>query len=246
MLKKVIMDNNNSATFVCPQCIKARTMDVRRYRSIDTAIKVNCRCPCGHSYTVLLERRKHRRRKLTLAGTFLGSGNEKGFITITDLSRSGLKFKLNKKKSLMIGDKIIVSFNQEEGQQASIVEREVIVRNSKGLEVGAEFCATDREEIREACLIAADYNIQGRLYSNFIQDISAGGVFIETRNSYPTGEKITITFSIDDQNTFKITGEIARSTSAGIAVRFKNVTNFQEQQLKTLVKKMVGQKKVTG
>ncbi len=49
---------DDKATFVCPKCEKAKTADVSKYKFVDAEIKVNCKCPCGHRYTVLLDRRQ--------------------------------------------------------------------------------------------------------------------------------------------------------------------------------------------
>jgi len=97
----------------------------------------------------------------------------------------------------------------------------------------------NREHNRQACLIAVDYSTQDRFFKDFIQDISAGGVFIETREPFEQGQNIALTFSIpNSQVPFRVSGEIARSTSDGIAVKFEQVTKYQEEILKALLDKM--------
>lgn len=96
-----------------------------------------------------------------------------------------------------------------------------------------------REHSRQSCLIAVDYSTKDRFFKDFIQDISAGGVFIETREPFKIGQKVALTFTIpNSQVPFRVSGEIARSSSDGIAVKFKQVTKYQEEILKSLIDKM--------
>jgi len=97
----------------------------------------------------------------------------------------------------------------------------------------------ERSHPRKPCLITVDYSSQDRFFRDFIQDISAGGIFIETRELFNEGLDIGLTFSIpNSQIPFRISGEIVRTTSRGVAVRFKNVTTYQQEILNSLVKKM--------
>jgi Tfp pilus assembly protein PilZ len=69
-----------------------------------------------------------------------------------------------------------------------------------------------------------DYANQDQVFKGFIQDISAGGVFITPRTSFSVGEEITLTFSPPNyQEPVKIKGEIIRSDQLGIGVKFKTV-----------------------
>jgi hypothetical protein len=67
--KTKIVDGN--AMFVCPECFKAKTVDVSKQADKGGSLKVNCKCPCGHSYTVMLDKRKHDRVVITLPGIFV-------------------------------------------------------------------------------------------------------------------------------------------------------------------------------
>ena len=81
-----------------------------------------------------------------------------------------------------------------------------------------------REHLRTPCFIAVDYANQDQVFKGFIQDISAGGVFITPRTSFSVGEEITLTFSPPNyQEPVKIKGEIIRSDQLGIGVKFKTV-----------------------
>jgi Tfp pilus assembly protein PilZ len=67
-----------------------------------------------------------------------------------------------------------------------------------------------------------DYSVEGRVFKDFIQDISAGGLFIKTQASLSTGQQITLTFMPPDgKKPVRIDGTIERSDAKGIGVKFK-------------------------
>jgi predicted RNA-binding Zn-ribbon protein involved in translation (DUF1610 family) len=139
MSQKAFIAKDNTATFVCPECQKSKTADVSKYKHIEKAVRVKFKCPCGHSYSVLLERRKHIRKHLNLSGMFINKRNsKKGNITITDLSRSGLRLKLNFSQDLKPGDKLDLEFTLDD-KVRSLVKKEVVVRSVNDLSVGVEF-----------------------------------------------------------------------------------------------------------
>jgi Tfp pilus assembly protein PilZ len=81
-----------------------------------------------------------------------------------------------------------------------------------------------------------DYNVGDRYYRDFIQDISASGVFIKTSQKFSVGQPILMTFmSPDNQKPFRISGEIIRTQGGGIGVAFKIESQVQELVLKSFV-----------
>jgi len=79
-----------------------------------------------------------------------------------------------------------------------------------------------RERPRKSCLMLVDYATLDRAYKDCIRNISASGLFIETRTPFSIGQKITLTFSSSNyERPIKITGKIARTGPGGIGVRFK-------------------------
>ena len=68
--------------------------------------------------------------------------NESGNMTVTDISRTGLRIKLNFPKDFVPGDKLTLEFTLDD-KERSFVNKEVVVRNAKGLSVGAEFFITE-------------------------------------------------------------------------------------------------------
>ena len=83
-----------------------------------------------------------------------------------------------------------------------------------------------RGNTRKSFTTAVDFASQGRNYREFVQDISEGGVFIQTSGSFSEGHEVTLTFSAvtfplsDPQKQLKISGRIARVSDTGIGVEF--------------------------
>jgi Tfp pilus assembly protein PilZ len=98
-----------------------------------------------------------------------------------------------------------------------------------------------RGHSRKPCLISVDYVVEDRAFTNYIQDISSGGVFIETSESFSIGQEITMAFSFSsDHRPSKFTGEIVRIKPNGIGVKFKDLTKYQEEIIKSTAEKMKG------
>ena len=93
-----------------------------------------------------------------------------------------------------------------------------------------------RKYSRKDFLTITDYNGGDRYYRDFIQDISASGVFIKTSQKFSAGQPILMTFvSPDNQKPFRINGEIIRTQEDGIGVKFKLKSQVQELVLKSFV-----------
>jgi uncharacterized protein (TIGR02266 family) len=96
-----------------------------------------------------------------------------------------------------------------------------------------------RKHEREPFFMAVDYSTKDRFYKDYIQDISAGGVFIETRIPFRVGQEVSLTFPLPDyQKYIKIAGEVARVTTQGIGVKFKTVNQDQEAMIKSLLQRL--------
>ena len=99
-----------------------------------------------------------------------------------------------------------------------------------------------RNDRRIPCLVAVDYYDQRKIYRDFIQDLSRGGVFIETKESFEQGQKISLTFTLPSSQThFKATGEIVRTSPKGIGIRFSNkLSKYQEEIIRKDIDPKVG------
>ena len=81
--------------------------------------------------------------------------------------------------------------------------------------------AERRRHHRIPCSAPIEYNIRDQTYRNLSRDISVSGLFIETWNSFPIGEKLTLTFPLaDNKRNFRIEGEIVRAEKQGVGIEF--------------------------
>ncbi len=79
-----------------------------------------------------------------------------------------------------------------------------------------------REHPRKMCAIKSDLQTPAGDYIDFIHNLSAGGAFIETSESFSVGQPIGLTFNLPNYpEAIHLTGVIVRTTSDGIGVQFK-------------------------
>ena len=94
-----------------------------------------------------------------------------------------------------------------------------------------------RRHYRKPFFTIVDYGTQDRVYKDFIQNISAGGLFIETTQPFEKGQEVMLTFPMPDgRGHIKITGEVVRTTPEGIGVRFSSDEEGQQEEIQSLLK----------
>jgi predicted RNA-binding Zn-ribbon protein involved in translation (DUF1610 family) len=145
MTDKIFVNVENVAVFKCPKCGVTRAEDMTAHQSLGKTIKTKCTCKCGHTFivTVIMEKRKYYRKDTNLPGQFSTIGNEaSGLMTVKNVSLSGLRFKLNEKKKLNIGDRVNVEFTLDDTQR-SVIQKEAEIKAIKDLNIDAEFTDVD-------------------------------------------------------------------------------------------------------
>jgi len=148
MAEKVFVGSDNTATLICPNCQRTRVVDVSKYMHPEASPRIKVKCPCNNSFVVSLEKRKYFRKEARLEGIYRYSSNnapeaapeQQGLIQVLDISKSGLRIKLNAKPPFQLGDLINVEFRLDDNKQ-SMVSRNVYVRNIKNLVVGLEYAS---------------------------------------------------------------------------------------------------------
>jgi hypothetical protein len=92
-----------------------------------------------------------------------------------------------------------------------------------------------RQHARKPCYIAADFAIQGRLFRDFIRNISAGGVFIEIMTPLFTEADTTVVFFLPNHGgPFKVAGHIAWTSLRGVGVQFDTTSAYLEAMIRLL------------
>lgn len=143
MIQPVFVNSENKANFTCPNCTKAKTVDISKLEINKKKLNIRVKCSCGHIYPVLLERRKFYRKKTSLPGIFVLEQNLKEFsMKVTNISRFGLEFNCFESEMLKVGDRIEVEFRLDD-KFRSLIRKKSIIRKIEGKTVGAEFSFPD-------------------------------------------------------------------------------------------------------
>lgn len=155
MTQKVFVTPSNTAVFECPECKKSRSIDVEKFKNMDKEIRIRVNCSCGHSYPVVLERRRHYRKVVNLVGTYMlmvpGGSGETKTMSVKDLSRSGLKIRLTSKPDFDVGAKLLVEFRLDDSKR-SLIKKEAIVRKISDQNIGLQFSSMDAKDPGDTAL----------------------------------------------------------------------------------------------
>jgi len=93
-----------------------------------------------------------------------------------------------------------------------------------------------RKHHRKPYFSVVDYASQGGAYTDFIQNISAGGVFIGTSAPFHVGQVLSLGFPLPiSHKHILIGGEIAWVSPGGIGVKFNSVDGELEAMIRSLV-----------
>ncbi len=121
----------------CPECGCAREINVSSLPDIGKVYKIKCKCV--HGFSIAFDKRQHKRKKTNLVGTYsLEHGLANHIIDVVDLSRGGLGFVRTDKNELSVGDRLIVRFNLDNGEQ-DVIEGLILIRNIFNDRVCCEF-----------------------------------------------------------------------------------------------------------
>ena len=78
-----------------------------------------------------------------------------------------------------------------------------------------------RKFARKPYFMPVDFATPDRAFSGFIQNISSGGLLIETRETLPVGEQVTLSFMRPKSRDYiKVGGEVVRNIADGFGVKF--------------------------
>jgi Tfp pilus assembly protein PilZ len=79
-----------------------------------------------------------------------------------------------------------------------------------------------RDTERKAVKLSVDYSVKDNLYSDLLENISAGGAFICSTRLFQIGNPATIVVSQPEMGKkLQVQGEIVRLTADGFGVKFK-------------------------
>ncbi len=133
---------DNIATITCPQCHRAKKIDVAKYKTKTHTIKA--KCSCGHAFSALLDFRRHYRKDTNLDGTYsmISPAFGKGAINILNISRSGVGFAIGlsagANHAMEMHQKARISFELDNRKQ-TIINKVITIINVNNQYVGGEF-----------------------------------------------------------------------------------------------------------
>jgi Tfp pilus assembly protein PilZ len=96
-----------------------------------------------------------------------------------------------------------------------------------------------REYPRVPCNFTLDLAADGRAINCFAMDISAGGIFVESCESFTMGQSVSICFSIGDESLpLKLNGRVVRLEHGGIGIKYESLTRYQLEIMMNLINRL--------
>ena len=140
------VNDENRVTFSCPHCARPYRISVLEYKNVKHKLVI--RCSCNEQFQLLLNFRRFYRKNVILVGEAKNLsmyGSAWTVMTIMNLSIGGLRFKVLEPIKIHKGDKIRGRFTLDSPQE-EVVDKHVIVRNSRDNEFGCEFMSLTNGE----------------------------------------------------------------------------------------------------
>lgn len=141
-MKTVHVDVNgeNPATLSCPFCERTFSISAAEIKKHSRELTIR-RCTCNRHFRIVLNLRRFQRRSVLIVGEAASLSAHNGdwtVMTIVNISRGGLRFRTLEPVPLQVGDKLRVRFTLDTPQDV-LIDKEVVVRNSRESEFGCEF-----------------------------------------------------------------------------------------------------------
>lgn len=144
MTQILTIDSLDTAVFVCPECKKTKILQLTSYKVTRPETRVKCKCSCGYTTSVILEKKYLCNKDIRLSGTFVTREKTRisGRMIIKRLNSKGLMLKTNLEQNILPGLKMFLEFVLDDAKQ-SIVKKEVVVRARQGKYLSAEFTSDE-------------------------------------------------------------------------------------------------------
>ena len=150
MTNRTHLTISNTAQFICKACNRQWVENVSEYLHVPSMVELTVTCNCGYSWKTILERRRYFRKNDNFSGTYKhqlpGNKDSAGSMTVVDISRKGLKLKLDDAGNrFKKGDCLEVSFPLGKDTK-TLIKRIVIVKTVFENFVGVVFSDTNHED----------------------------------------------------------------------------------------------------
>ncbi len=141
------VDQDKFIVLNCPKCQHITRVSVSKFQN--KKHKLTTRCKCNHRFQTQLNFRKYYRKNVNIAGEVVfpsaNNGKIRKLITVSDLSMSGLRFKMVDEVKLQAGNLVRVTFDLAT-KQPTTIRKEAIIRFSDNDHYGCEFKELDLQE----------------------------------------------------------------------------------------------------
>ena len=137
-IKPTYVRPDKTAVITCPECGKQKTLQAITFKGHKHRLKV--KCSCDEVFTVSLEFRKRKRKKVNLRGTYFNNSQDgkSGSIVVRDISLSGLEFTSFDIHDFKLEDEITLTFTLHD-EHLSEIKKDAIVKDIRNNTVGCEF-----------------------------------------------------------------------------------------------------------
>jgi hypothetical protein len=107
---KVYLNEARSGVVVCQRCGKSKQIEFSNGHNFRSGV---VKCPCGNTFAVIFENRRHYRKPISSYGKCFAAGDtaEGAAVKLVDISQSGIRFTKMDGKPLELNEKIRVSFS---------------------------------------------------------------------------------------------------------------------------------------
>lgn len=136
---KAYVRANGTATLICPSCNAAKNIAAEQFRHGRHSLTV--RCHCQHVYSILLDFRRHYRKKTNLPGTYeiLSEGGVGGgIIHVINISQSGLGFTVSGLHRIEKDQLLLVEF-QLNDKKKTVLKKRTVVKSIQQNIIGCQF-----------------------------------------------------------------------------------------------------------
>lgn len=142
-VSSVYVRPDNTAVLTCPQCGRQNVILADSFKGHNYKSELKIKCNCQNIFRVKLEFRKALRKITHLRGTYINHSQKgsSGYITIHDISVTGLGFSSLDKENFKVGDELSIEFTLEDEHKTEI-KKEVIVRSIRRNTIGCEFAGS--------------------------------------------------------------------------------------------------------
>ncbi len=101
--------------------------------------------------------------------------------------------------------------------------------------------AEKRGYARQACQISIDFYTSHHAFRENVRDISMGGVFVETCETFKEGDCLMLAIPYGELRTsLEFKGRVVRVEDKGVGIEFDDLTEFQRQIIVEFLKELNG------